>query len=155
MFSRSSRRITNSTDWLIFFFSTGVWTQDLTLWVTPPILFCDGFFWDRVSRTICLGWLWTTILLISTSWIARITGAWFQWFISCWNFQSLQTSGWKLVLECLSSKHEALDWLPSTKTQNNNTNLLVGIGPCVSCSLRSQAWQLWHTSTSTLEGKTT
>jgi hypothetical protein len=31
-------------------------------------------FWDRVSRTICLGFLQTTILLISASWVARITG---------------------------------------------------------------------------------
>jgi hypothetical protein len=27
-----------------------------------------------VSRIICLGWLWTSILLISASWVARITG---------------------------------------------------------------------------------
>jgi hypothetical protein len=31
-------------------------------------------FWDRVSWTICLGWLRTMILLISASWVARITG---------------------------------------------------------------------------------
>jgi hypothetical protein len=43
-------------------------------WDTPPALFCDGFFWDRVLWTVCLGWLWTTILLISASWVARITG---------------------------------------------------------------------------------
>jgi hypothetical protein len=36
------------------------------------VLFCDGFIWDRVSWTICPG-LWTTILLISASWVARIT----------------------------------------------------------------------------------
>jgi hypothetical protein len=30
------------------------------------------FFQDRVLGTICPGWLWTTILLISASWIARI-----------------------------------------------------------------------------------
>jgi hypothetical protein len=24
--------------------------------------FCDGFFWDRVSQTICPDWLWTMIL---------------------------------------------------------------------------------------------
>jgi hypothetical protein len=35
--------------------------------------FCDGLFWDRVSWTICLGWLWTAILLISASWVDRIT----------------------------------------------------------------------------------
>jgi hypothetical protein len=36
--------------------------------------FCVRCFWDRVSRTICPGWLWTVILLISASWVARITG---------------------------------------------------------------------------------
>jgi hypothetical protein len=29
--------------------------------------FCDGFFRDRVLRTICPGWLRTTVLLISAS----------------------------------------------------------------------------------------
>jgi hypothetical protein len=29
---------------------------------------------DRVSQTICLGWLRTMFLLISASWVARITG---------------------------------------------------------------------------------
>jgi hypothetical protein len=43
-------------------------------WATPPVLFRDGFFQDRVSWTICPSWLWTEILLISISWIARITG---------------------------------------------------------------------------------
>jgi hypothetical protein len=33
-----------------------------------------GFFQDRVSWTICLGWLWTSILLISASRVARMTG---------------------------------------------------------------------------------
>jgi hypothetical protein len=40
---------------------------------TTPF-FCDGFFGDRVWRTICLGWLQTAVLLISTSYVARITG---------------------------------------------------------------------------------
>jgi hypothetical protein len=35
---------------------------------------CAEFFWDRVLRTICLGWLWSTVLLISASWVAKITG---------------------------------------------------------------------------------
>jgi hypothetical protein len=38
-----------------------------TTWAAPPALFCDGFFRDRVSQTICLGWLWPAILLISAS----------------------------------------------------------------------------------------
>jgi hypothetical protein len=36
--------------------------------------FSEGFFWDRVSWIICPGWLQTMILLISASWVARITG---------------------------------------------------------------------------------
>jgi hypothetical protein len=36
--------------------------------------FCEEFFWDRVSWTICLGWLWATILLIPAACVARITG---------------------------------------------------------------------------------
>jgi hypothetical protein len=30
-------------------------------WAIPPALFCDGSFQDRVSWTICLGWLRTMI----------------------------------------------------------------------------------------------
>jgi hypothetical protein len=47
-----------------------------TPWATPPALFFfffEGFFWDRVFQTICSGWLQTVILLISASWVARIT----------------------------------------------------------------------------------
>jgi hypothetical protein len=40
---------------------------------TSPI-FCDRVFRDRVSWTICLGWLQTVIFLISASWVARIIG---------------------------------------------------------------------------------
>jgi hypothetical protein len=55
----------SSSSFFFFFFfgSTLVWTQGLHLSVTPPAFFCDGFFWDRVSWTICPSWLWTTILL--------------------------------------------------------------------------------------------
>jgi hypothetical protein len=41
------------------------------------------YFWDRVSWTICPGWLRTEILLISASQIARITGMnHFAWLLS-------------------------------------------------------------------------
>jgi hypothetical protein len=40
----------------------------------PPDLFWVECFRDRVSETIYPGWLWTTILLISVSWVARVTG---------------------------------------------------------------------------------
>jgi hypothetical protein len=33
-----------------------------------------GFFWDRVLQTVYPGWLGTAILLISASWVAKITG---------------------------------------------------------------------------------
>jgi hypothetical protein len=45
--------------------------------------FCIGFFQDRVSRTICLGWLRTVIFLISASRVARITGMSHQCLASC------------------------------------------------------------------------
>jgi hypothetical protein len=63
-----------------FLFCTGVWTQDLwflgkcsTAWTTPPALFCVGYFWDRVSQNICLGWLWSMTLLTSASQVVRTT----------------------------------------------------------------------------------
>jgi hypothetical protein len=34
---------------------------------SAPSLFCDGFFRDKFSQTICPGWLQTVILLISAS----------------------------------------------------------------------------------------
>jgi hypothetical protein len=33
-----------------------------------------GYFWDRVSRAVCPGWLGPMIFLISASWVARIIG---------------------------------------------------------------------------------
>jgi hypothetical protein len=41
---------------------------------TPPALFCDGCFGDKISQPICPDWLWTVILPISASWVTRITG---------------------------------------------------------------------------------
>jgi hypothetical protein len=41
---------------------------------TSTFLWFFFFFQDRISWTVCLGWLWTAVLLISVSWVARITG---------------------------------------------------------------------------------
>jgi hypothetical protein len=53
---------------------------------TPPALFLWRVFRNRVSRTLCPGWLPTVILLISSSWVARITGVrlitFFYWWIT-------------------------------------------------------------------------
>jgi hypothetical protein len=38
-----------------FFWDTEVWTQGLRPSATPPALFCDGFFWDKVTQTIFRG----------------------------------------------------------------------------------------------------
>jgi hypothetical protein len=54
-------------------------------WVIPPALFCIGCFQDRVSWTICQGWLWTVVLLISASWVARLQ-VWATSAQLCWLF---------------------------------------------------------------------
>jgi hypothetical protein len=56
-----------------------LWASQLLGWhsITLPIpraLFCIGYFQGRVSQTIFLAWLWTTILLIAASGVTRITG---------------------------------------------------------------------------------
>jgi hypothetical protein len=69
-----------------FFCSTGVWTQGLRLEpLHPPALYflcVMGFYEMGVSWTICLGWLQTTIILISASWVSRITGV-SHWSLPC------------------------------------------------------------------------
>jgi hypothetical protein len=40
-------------------------------WATPPVLFL--FFKIGSHGTTCLSWLWTDSLLVSASWVARIT----------------------------------------------------------------------------------
>jgi hypothetical protein len=52
----------------------GLELKAFTLSHSTSPFFCDGFFQVRVSRTICLGWLQTVILLIAALWVARITG---------------------------------------------------------------------------------
>jgi hypothetical protein len=62
-----------------FFCGTGAWTQSLHLEpLHQPSFFCKRFFEIGSRRTICVGWLRTVILLISASWITRITG-WASW----------------------------------------------------------------------------
>jgi hypothetical protein len=73
-----------SGKWGIYFPRTPfLWYKDLnsgpTPWAILPAPFCEGFFRDRVLwNYICLGWLRTKILLISASWVARITGMSYQ-----------------------------------------------------------------------------
>jgi hypothetical protein len=62
------------TSLFFFFCGTGLELRVLTLSHSTSPVFVMGFFQDRVSQTICPGWLWTTIFLISASWVAGITG---------------------------------------------------------------------------------
>jgi hypothetical protein len=57
-----------------FFCSTRIWTQGLHLEPLHQPFFAMFFSWDRVLQTICPGWLWAMILLMSVSWVAGITG---------------------------------------------------------------------------------
>jgi hypothetical protein len=57
-----------------FFGGTRVLIQGLHLEPLHQSYFCDGIFQDRVLRTVWTGWLWTEILLISVSWVARNIG---------------------------------------------------------------------------------
>jgi hypothetical protein len=62
-----------ASEWVFFFFcGAGVWIQSLHLEPLYQPFFVKGF-WDSVSRTICLCWLWAVILLIFASWVALIT----------------------------------------------------------------------------------
>jgi hypothetical protein len=55
-------------------FFLGIELMTYTLSDSTSTFFCDAFFQDKVSRTVCPGWLRTFILLISASQVARITG---------------------------------------------------------------------------------
>jgi hypothetical protein len=52
-------------------FGIGVWTQGLHLKPLHQSFFMMGFFFEL--ELSCLGWLQTSILLKSASWVARIT----------------------------------------------------------------------------------
>jgi hypothetical protein len=69
-----AKQITDVSPLLSFFFSVlGLELRGYTLsHSTSPL--CEGFFWDRVLQSICPVWLWIMTLVISTSWVARITG---------------------------------------------------------------------------------
>jgi hypothetical protein len=72
-----------------FFCSTGVWTQGLTI-IRQALLLLEplhqpflGMFFFKIGSQglFAWGWLWTAILLISASWVARITRVSYQ----CWH----------------------------------------------------------------------
>jgi hypothetical protein len=94
---------------LLLFCSTGAWTQGLHLELLHQPYFWKGFFEIGSHGTICPIWLQTSILLISASWVARITGV----------------SHWYLAPNChfLKSPHFSWKhWEWGCFTSDNNTN---------------------------------
>jgi hypothetical protein len=60
---------------LFVFCGTGVWIQGLHLKPLHQPFFMVGFFFEIGSQELFpQGWLWITILLISASWVDKITG---------------------------------------------------------------------------------
>jgi hypothetical protein len=74
-----------------------VWYQSLNSgpipWATPPALFVLGIFEIGSHEFICPVWLRTAILLISASWVARITG------VSHWCLTSCASCGNEWAME--------------------------------------------------------
>jgi hypothetical protein len=81
--SQSSPVSTFTMVCVFFFFWFEIMAYTLSYSTRFFICVCDGIFWDRVSRTIFLGWLWNMILLISASLVARITGTSYQCLAPC------------------------------------------------------------------------
>jgi hypothetical protein len=73
--------------------------------------FYDGLFYQGSSyKLLAWGWLWTVILLISTSWVARITGMSHQRLASHFSLKSpliQPTSQYRIIITAtkVSSHH--------------------------------------------------
>jgi hypothetical protein len=90
----------------------GVWTEGLMFarqslyYLSHSAHFRIRCFWDRVSWSICLGWLWTMILLISASQVVRITGVSHRHLVCRFNFlrncQAAFWSNYNFTLDFLS-----------------------------------------------------
>jgi hypothetical protein len=83
-------------------YGTGAWSQGLHLEPLHHSFFVMGFFQDKVSQTICLGRLWTMILQISASWVAKITGVSHQ-RLAC--FSSYYVLNLASIFQCAIKDH--------------------------------------------------
>jgi hypothetical protein len=101
--------------WFFFLWYWGL-NSGPTPWASPPALFMKGFFFFfeiGSHGTICPGWLWNTILLVSASWVARITGV-SHWRLTMFLF-FLVVLGFELGALYLQSRH-SITW-PSSLVQ--------------------------------------
>jgi hypothetical protein len=108
---------TTSGEWKVVFFffffcSTCVWTQGLHLEPFHQPFFMKGFFEIGSHELFASGWLQTPILLISASWVSRITGMshrhlagfiFVHWFWFFWDRVFLRSSGWPWTQDPLVS----------------------------------------------------
>jgi hypothetical protein len=88
--------------WTRFFFFLQYWglNSGPIPWATPW-----AFFWESSWRTICLDWLQTLILLISASWVARVTGVSHQCPSWTWLFKGMNRKlGWRKSHELCEKK---------------------------------------------------
>jgi hypothetical protein len=88
-----------------------------TPWTTTPAPHPPFLWW--VTGTICLGWLQTAILLISASWVARLTGV-SHWCPAGTILVYLCVPGvWNYSRWCLDSQHYVgldIGWLQILST---------------------------------------
>jgi hypothetical protein len=74
-------------------------------WATQPALFLWRVFQDKVSQTFCLGWLRTKILLISASWVGRITCVNHRWLARREIWTLLEEMWTKPACRCQHHQH--------------------------------------------------
>jgi hypothetical protein len=97
-------------------------STESTAWITLPALFGLGIFQIGPCKLFAQGWLGTTILLISASWLARITGVshWCQTTYKEWRRMEgdiVWAPGW--------IRMEAKFWLFLDKSTNKFTYLTI------------------------------
>jgi hypothetical protein len=97
-----------------FFFSFAVPGLELRAYAlshsTSP--FCVRYFWDRVLRTICPGWLQTVFFLVSASRVARITGV-SHWRPTVEEILYSTLSGLGTLAENHLAIHIGFSWTPN------------------------------------------
>jgi energy-coupling factor transporter transmembrane protein EcfT len=72
---------------VLFFCDVGIWTEGLHLVPLHQPYFHDGFFEIGSLELFDRDWLGTVILLISASWVARITGMSHQHLVVFYNIK--------------------------------------------------------------------
>jgi hypothetical protein len=98
--NRSLKRFMALSSSNYFFpYSTGLWPQDHHLESIQKPFFVMGFFQVSSSQTIFLGWI-PLILLISASWVARITGISHKWLLD-----SLDYNKFALLMYCIKEQN--------------------------------------------------